>query len=247
MIDRELDIQTGDGLMNSFITYPEEGGPFPVVIFYMDAPGKREELHDMARRLGTAGYYVVLPNLYYRRERSFQIDASDATRAHMFELMNTLNTRLVNEDTQAILDFLVGEEHASTGPVGCVGYCMSGPFVLAAAAAFAPRMAAAASFYGVRLCTDAPDSPHLTANRITGELYVGCAETDVWAPPEMVNALGEHLAKTQIRQRIEWYPGTHHGFAFPQRQGAYDKRAAERHWERIHALFERNLKRSSTR
>ena len=46
MIDRELDIQTRDGLMNTFITYPEEGGPFPVVIFYMDAPGKREELHD---------------------------------------------------------------------------------------------------------------------------------------------------------------------------------------------------------
>ncbi len=242
MIDRELDIQTGDGLMNSFITYPEEGGPFPVVLFYMDAPGKREELHDMARRLGTAGYYVVLPNLYYRTERNFQIDATDATRKHMFELMATLNSRLVNEDTRAILDFLVGEEHASSGPIGCVGYCMSGPFVLSAAAEFAPRMAAAASFYGVRLCTDAPDSPHLTASQITGELYVAAAETDVWAPPEMIEALGKHLAATRIRQRIEWYPGTHHGFAFPQRQGAYDKRAAERHWERLHALFERNLK-----
>ena len=165
MIDRELDIQTGDGLMNSFITYPEEGGPFPVVLFYMDAPGKREELHDMARRLGTAGYYVVLPNLYYRTERNFQIDASDATRKHMFDLMATLNSRLVNEDTRAILDFLAGEEHASSGPIGCVGYCMSGPFVLAAAAEFAPRMAAAASFYGVRLCTDAPDSPISSARR----------------------------------------------------------------------------------
>ena len=55
--------------MNTFVTHPEEGGPFPVVFFYMDAPGKREELHDMARRLGTAGYYVVLPNLYYRWTR----------------------------------------------------------------------------------------------------------------------------------------------------------------------------------
>jgi len=247
MIDRDLDIQTTDGLMNTFITYPEEGGPFPVVIFYMDAPGKREELHAMARRIGTAGYYVVLPNLYYRTERNFVIDASDATRAHMFELMNSINSRLVNEDTQAILDFLDGEELASSGPIGCVGYCMSGPFVVSAAAAFAPRMAAAASFYGVRLCTDAPDSPHRTADKITGELYVACAETDVWAPPEMIAAFSEHLAKTKIRHRIEWYPGTHHGFAFPQRQGAYNERAAERHWERINALFERNLKRTSAR
>jgi carboxymethylenebutenolidase len=83
MIDRDIDIQTGDGLMNSFVTYPEEGGPFPVVIFYMDAPGKREELHMMARRLGSAGYYVVLPNLYYRTVPDFQSDGSDAS-ARMF-------------------------------------------------------------------------------------------------------------------------------------------------------------------
>src|SRR5262245_30233997 len=66
MIDRELDIQTADGAMNTFVTHPEEGGPHPVVLFYMDAPGKRGELHDMARRLGSVGYFVVLPNLYYR-------------------------------------------------------------------------------------------------------------------------------------------------------------------------------------
>jgi hypothetical protein len=35
----------------------------------MDAPGVREELKDMARRLGTIGFYVLLPNLYYRARR----------------------------------------------------------------------------------------------------------------------------------------------------------------------------------
>ena len=56
MIEHNLDIRTADGAMNTFITHPEEGGPFPVVLFYMDAPGKREELHDMARRIATVGY-----------------------------------------------------------------------------------------------------------------------------------------------------------------------------------------------
>ena len=32
----------------------------------MDAPAIREELRDMARRLATSGYYVMLPNIYYR-------------------------------------------------------------------------------------------------------------------------------------------------------------------------------------
>ena len=45
MIERDIDIATADGAMNSFVVHPEEGGPFPVVLFYMDAPGKREELH----------------------------------------------------------------------------------------------------------------------------------------------------------------------------------------------------------
>ena len=39
MIEKQIDIPTADGAMNSFVVHPEEGGPFPVVLFYMDAPG----------------------------------------------------------------------------------------------------------------------------------------------------------------------------------------------------------------
>ena len=241
MIDREIDIQTGDGLMNTFITHPEEGGPHPAVMFYMDAPGKREELHDMARRLGSAGYYVILPNLYYRRARDFVIDATDATRRVMFEHMESLTRARILADTQAMVDCIDGDPAAAGGKIGIVGYCMSGPFVFWASEAHPDRVGAAASFYGVRLCTDAPDSPHLDARKIKAEMYVGAAETDVWAPKEMIDSLDVALRAVGIRYRIEWYPGAHHGFAFPQRQAAYHKASAERHWERLHALFKRNL------
>lgn len=239
MIERDVDIQTAAGEMNSFITYPEEGGPFPVVIFYMDAPGKREELHDMARRIGTVGYYVVLPNLYYRKVREFVMRPGDFPR--MLELRDHLTNAMVCDDTRAVLDFLAGEESASPGPVGAVGYCMSGPFVFAAAAEFPERIRASASLHGIRLCTDAPDSPHLRADRIRGEIYFGCAEHDEHAPPEMIEALDAHLATTGIDYRIDWYAGTGHGFVFPQRAKMYDRDAAERHWERLFALFRRNL------
>ena len=87
MIEHHIDIATPDGAMNTFITHPEEGGAHPVVFFYMDAPGKREELHDMARRIGTVGYYVVVPNLYYRSTREFDYTQGDPmeTRARMFD------------------------------------------------------------------------------------------------------------------------------------------------------------------
>ena len=66
MIEQTIDIATQDGAMETFICHPERGGPCPAVMLLMDAPGIREELRDMARRLGTVGYYVLLPNLYYR-------------------------------------------------------------------------------------------------------------------------------------------------------------------------------------
>ena len=93
----------------------------------------------------------------------------------------------------------------------------------------------------MRLCVDAADSPHLDADKITGELYIGCAETDEWAPKEMVDALDAHLKSTNINYRIEWYPQTEHGFVFPDRVGKFHKASAERHWERLFAMFKRNL------
>ena len=241
MIDRELDIQTADGAMNTFVTHPEEGGPHPVVLFYMDAPGKRGELHDMARRLGSVGYCVVLPNLYYRRDRDFKMGTGDDARRIMFEHMNTLDRAKILTDTAAMLKFVSGEQAARTDKVGVVGYCMSGPFVFWAAAEHPNRVAAAASFHGVRLCTDSPESPHRFADKIKGELYVGCAQTDSYAPPEMIEALDAHLRTTPVRYRIETYPETQHGFVFPKREGMYQKSGAERHWERLIALFRRNL------
>lgn len=241
MNEREIDIATSDGDMNTFVTHPEEGGPHPVVVFLMDAPGRREELSDMARRLGTCGYYVMLPNLYYRRTREFVMGPE--RRAEMVAHMNSLTNAMACDDVAACLAEAAVDSAAAAGPAGVVGYCMSGPFAFAAAACFPEQVAAAASFHGVRLCTEALDSPHLEAARIRGELYFGCAETDEWAPPEMIERLDGHLQDVGTRYRIEWYPGTEHGFVFPNRP-AYHKAAAERHWERLLALFERNLSRA---
>jgi carboxymethylenebutenolidase len=241
MLEDEVDVETRDGRMNTFVARPEEGGPFPPVLFYMDAPGKREELHDMARRIASVGYYVTLPNLYYRRTREFRMERDEAGMKRMFELMSHLSNTLVVQDTEALLRWVDAQPDVRPGPAGAVGYCMSGPFVVAAAAHF-PRFAAAASIYGARLITDAPDSAHLLAPRIEGEIYFACAETDRWAPKEQIEEMDRILSKAGVDYRIEWYPGAEHGFAFPQRQGVYHKPSAERHWERLFALLERKLK-----
>ncbi len=241
MIEREIDIQTPDGTMNTFVVHPDEGGPHPVVLFYMDAPGKREELHDMARRIASVGYFVALPNLYYRWTPRFRMKPGQEGLDEMFGLMRKLRNGMVVDDTSALIGFVDDDPAALGGPLGAVGYCMSGPFVFAAAAAYPERFAATASIYGAGLLTDREDSPHRTADRIQGEIYFACAETDEYAPKAQIDALTEHLAQTGIRHRVEWYPGVEHGFAFPKREGIYDKPAAERHWARLFDLFRRNL------
>ena len=89
--------------------------------------------------------------------------------------------------------------------------------------------------------SDAVESPHLNLGKARGELYISCAEHDELAPPDMVKELKKLFDASGAAGELEVHPGVHHGFAFPQRGAVYDKSAAERHWERLFALFRRNL------
>ena len=244
MVESHPDIATADGAMNSFVVHPEEGGPFPVVLFYMDAPGKREELHDMARRIAAVGYCVVLPNLYYRRAREFRLlQRTEVGMAEMFTLMDSLDAGTTECDTRALLQFVDAHPACDATRIGAVGYCMSGPFVVWAALAFAQRIDCIASIHGANLATGRADSPHRVAGGLRCESYFACAEIDKWAPPADVAQLEAALKSSAAPHRIEWYPGVEHGFVFPQRAGIYNPAAAERHWERLFSLFGRNLSR----
>jgi carboxymethylenebutenolidase len=240
MIERQMEIATPDGRMNTFICHPERDSPHPAIIFFMDAPGIREELRDMARRLGTVGYYVMLPNLYYRSNveelGSVVGEANIATRQKALQLMTTIDIPMIMKDVDALLAFAGSDKAASRGPMGCVGYCMSGQYAMNAAVRHPERIRAAASIYGVALVSDKPDSPHLAPQRTDARLYFGCAENDTYAPLEMIDRLRAEISAKGGNAEVEIYPGTAHGFAFPSRP-AYDKPAAERHWERLFRLF----------
>jgi carboxymethylenebutenolidase len=212
MREDTLDIVTNDGEMETFICRPERGGPYPAILFLMDAPGIREELHDMARRLATVGYYVLLPNLYYRAGRDTKygpdvLEKGSADHTAMRAIRTKMTIPPVMEDIAAMLAFIDASDEVKPGAVGAHGYCMSGPYALAAAARYPDRIRAAASFYGTWLVSDA----------------------------EELNGL---FKAAGTAGELEIHPGVHHGFAFPGRW-CYDKPAAERHWERLFALYRR--------
>ena len=245
MIAADLEIESDEGTIGTYVVRPDVDGPSPVVLFLMDAPGKRPLLHQMADRLASNGYYVMLPNLYYRTTPSFELDfSSKESFEHMVELMGAVGNRMVGRDAGRLLDHAAADPAADAKRVGCVGYCMSGPFSVWVAAEYPDQVKAAASFYGVRLHVDAADSPHRRLGDIAGELYIGAAEHDDYVPLDMVDRFEAAMQASGVRGRVERYWGTHHGFAFDDRP-AYDRAADERHWSALLDLFARNLGRGS--
>ncbi|MGD9881611.1 MAG: dienelactone hydrolase family protein [Reyranella sp.] len=246
MIERELDIATRDGAMNTWTVRPNDGEPLPVVLMMMDAPGVRESLREIGRRIAQSGYFVLLPNLYYRTVREFVLGPTrdhpdaEANLKKLFAMVGSISNDRVAADVGAVLDTLPALAGARPGKVGLVGYCMSGAFVTVAAAKHADRIACFASYYGTRLITDGPDSPHLLLGDITAEGYYAFAEHDTYVPLEQVAAFERMLAAAPFPSRTEIEPGTHHGYAFTDR-GNYHRAASERHYERMLALYRRHL------
>jgi carboxymethylenebutenolidase len=252
MKERVIEIETPSGRMETFVTHPEQDGPFPAVIVYMDIWGVREELFEIARRVGTVGYYCMVPDFYHREgnvrhefrdadNRMISLHALDEERKQrVIAPGRRLSNQMVVDDTGAILAFLRRGEPVRPGGVGAIGYCMGGRHVMCVAGHYPGDITASASLHGTSLISDAPDSPHRLVKELRGELYCGFAETDPYAPLSMVRELEALLRPCPVAYRHAVHAGALHGYALPNRD-IFHPRAAARDWEMIFAMFHRQI------
>ncbi len=240
MIERELDVVTAEGEMKTFIFHPESDGPHPVVLYLMDAPSIRPQLKDMASRLATAGFYVMLPYLFYRGGPFREFGMSDEDMHARRDLMASVTPTNIISDAEALLAVADGDPAARGGKVGAVGFCMSGGLTLALAKAMPDRVAAAASIHGAWMVRDAPDSPHLGVDEIKAEVYLGWAHDDPTAPVAELDQLRASMDAAGVRYTYDLYTDAVHGYA-PRGTDRYNRFASEQHWERVHSLMRRNL------
>ena len=240
MIEQELDIATPDGSMKTFIYHPEHGGPHPVVLYLMDAPSIRPALKDMALRLSSAGYYVLLPYLFYRGGPFREFGQSDEDMHARQELMGTVTPTNIIGDAEALLAHAAGDDAAADGKVGAVGFCMSGGLVVSLAKSMPDRVAAVASIHGAWLVRETDDSPHLGLDAATAEMYFGWCAEDATAPAEHVPIVRSALDEAGIDYTLDWFTDAVHGYAPPGTE-RYDRAASELHWERVHDMFRRHL------
>ena len=243
-----IDVPTPDGSADAYVSAPADGGPHPGVLLYMDAFGPRPRLEEMADRIAAEGYVVLVPNVFYRNGRAPLIDTAELTRPEnrekLFEalgpMMQALTPELAMRDAEAYLAWFAGDSRVADGPVGTTGYCMGGGLALRTAATFPDRVAAAASFHGGRLATDAENSPHTVVGRIAGEVYVAHADNDASMPPEQQERLERALDEAGVTHTCELYDGAAHGFTMAD-TAAYDEAATARHWDNLLPLFARTL------
>ncbi|RXS87582.1 dienelactone hydrolase family protein [Streptomyces sp. TM32] len=241
-------IPTPDGTADAYLVRPDDTGTHPAVLVYMDALGLRPHLRKMADRLASAGYTVLVPNVFYRHGPAPVFDLPDfidpTQRPEIFQqimpVVQSLTTELAMRDAEAYLRWLADSPTTTDAPVGITGYCMGAGLALRTAACYPDRVAAAAGFHGAHLATTASDSPHLLAHRIKAELYFAHADQDQTLPPEQIERLEKALTEAGVRHVCEVYTGAHHGYTQAD-TAAYDPDATARHWSALLDLFGRTL------
>jgi carboxymethylenebutenolidase len=243
-----IDIKTQDGICDCFIAHPDGQGPYPAVLFLMDGFGPRAYLYEMAITIASRGYFVFMPNLFYRFRRAPVVDVKfPATPADMPELVKQLmpmyqsyNPEFGMRDAIAFFDFLSQQSQVLPGPIGITGYCFGGGLAIRIAAQFPDRIIAAACFHASNLATELPNSPHLLLNRIKAELYFGHADNDKNLPPEQIERLENALKQSGLKYEAELYKGAAHGFTMADLP-AYNEEALKRHWVKLFNLLEHKL------
>lgn len=242
----KIEIKTNDGVCPCYVYRPPGRGPWPAVLVYMDGLGIRPAMLEIGERLAASGYFVLLPDLFYRSGPYEPMDphtvfTDPVKRKILFEKFFAPATPAnIMADTRAFLDYLAAQPEVKPGSIGTTGYCMGGLMSLTAAGTYPDRIAATASYHGGRLATDAPDSPHLLAPKIKSRVYIGAAIEDQLFPDDMKARLEAALTQAGVDHQIETYPAKH-GWVFRDTE-VYDAAAAEHHWQTMLALFAATLK-----
>jgi len=240
-------VTTPDGSCDITFATPAEAhtGPWPGVVMYPDAGGRRQAFTDMATRLAGYGYAVLVPDVYYRDAGWAPFDMANVfgdadERARLFAMMRKVTPEVMARDAVAFFDYLDSHPDVTGSAFGTTGYCMGGRTSMVVAGRVPDRVAAAMSFHGGGLASDDRGSPHLLADQMRAAVYVAGAENDPSFTEEQSQTLDAALTEAGVEHTIEFYAAAH-GFAVPD-NAPYDLSAAHRHWAAMQDFFGAHLR-----
>ncbi|WP_405786974.1 dienelactone hydrolase family protein [Streptomyces sp. NBC_00029] len=236
-----LSIPTADGQADAFAAFPEHGEQHPGVLMYPDGLGIRPVLREMARELAGHGYYVLVPNPYYRHGPAPVIELPEhigaevrpAIFARVMPMIEAHTAERILSDADAYLTFLTSRPEVGPGPVAVTGYCIGGLLAMRTAAAHPGRVAAVAGFH-CPVAADGPDGLRRLLSTLTARVHLGHAETDI--TPAALDELNNAMDAAGVVHTSEIYPGTVHGFTMSDTD-AFNAGALQRHWDHLLPLL----------
>ena len=215
----------GHGEVRGYLVTPAGAeGPLPAVVVIHENRGLNPYIEDVARRLAKAGFIALAP------DGLTSVGGYPGNDAEGRELQQTVDSTKLMNDFFAAYEWLAAHE-ATTGKVGCVGFCYGGGVCNALAVAY-PELNASVPFYGRQ--ANAADVPKIEAPLLLHYAELDERINEGW--PEYEAALKEH-GKTYT---AHIYPGVNHGF-HNDSTPRYDEAAAELAWERTLAFFNEHL------
>ena len=244
MIGNPVEVPAPGGTSDSILFAQAGGDPRPAVIDLTDIGGIRPATREMAQRLASGGYTVLLPNAFYRTTHApFELrfkPGDEASMRRFKELTEPLTPEAMEHDASAYIDFLATRAEVSQGPMAVVGHCFTGAMALRAAAARPDRIALAVSFHGGGLYTTAPTSPHLVLSRVKARLYFGHATQDRSMPKEAIESLDQALQSWGGRFESEVFDGAYHSWTAKD-SPVFNPEQAERAFQKLVTLLKETL------
>ncbi len=245
VVERDVMVPTPDGEADGYFVHPAEGAHAAVIV-WPDIKGIRPAFRAMGKRLAQSGYSVLVVNPYYRTHKGPLVSPGDqfsdpGVREKLMPHARSLSPETTVTDGRALVAWLDQQAAVDTSrKMGVTGYCMTGSYTLRLAADMPDRIGAGGSFHGGRLATDKPDSPHLLAPEMQAGFLIAIAENDDERNPDEKVMLKKAFDAAGVEAEIEVYAGTKHGWCPPD-SAVYDEAKADLAWNRLLALFEREL------
>lgn len=244
MSEQAIEWKTSDGVVDGYY-YAAAAGSGPGVLFLTDIRGVRPATREMAARLASEGYSVLLPNVYYRTRKPPVFDfpfqfGEPRTMQRFSDLVTPLTPEAIERDAVAFTNELQKLPGVRAGSMAAVGHCFTGAVALRYAAACPERIVAVASFHGGALVTSEPSSPHKVLPRVRASLYFAHADNDSLMPAADIRTLEAALSAWGGKYESETYAGARHGFTGLDAP-AFDQTAADRARGKLLELLSRSF------
>lgn len=229
-------LTTNDGAMEIYVAPPTTNAQGAIVVI-QEAFGVNDHIEDVCRRLASAGYLAVSPDLFHRAEvRTFAYDDLKS----VMPVMMSLTREGIDDDLDATFAYLAEKGFAPTN-TGIIGFCMGGSVALFTAGTRA--IGAAVTYYGGGVGTGRfgfPSGVELGATLKTP--WIGFyGDLDQGIPVDEVEQLREVVTRQTTPAQVVRYANAQHGFNCNDRHAVYDAEIAADAWQQSLAWFASHL------